>query len=146
MGMYAGAVGQRPVRKLKKRATVPVNYRYDEFANRLLTRCEGAVNLAEVGAHFKKLGRDARLKPNCDVVLDLSFQTHLPTAGQVDEIATMIEDMIELVPLGRCAVIASEDLGYGLARMFQGFTWPLFMGIRVFRNHTEAVRWLQQDA
>ncbi|MCX7063819.1 MAG: hypothetical protein NT024_04470, partial [Proteobacteria bacterium] len=89
---------------------------------------------------------DAQLKPNCDVVLDLAFQTHLPTARQVDDIATMIEEMIELVPLGRCAVIANEDLGYGLGRMFQGFTWPLFTGIRVFRNHTDALGWLQQEA
>ena len=117
---------------------MPVDYRYDEFANRVMTRCEGAVNLAEVTEHFRRLGRDARLKPHCDVLLDLAFLTRLPSPEQVDDIATMIEDMIELVPFGRCAVIAGEDIG----RMFQAFTWPLFTGIRLFHLNAEAIGWL----
>ena len=125
---------------------ISVNYRYDEFANRLTTRCEGAVNLAEVAEHFRKLGRDARLKPHCDVLLDLAFLTRLPTAGQVDDVATMIEDMIELVPFGRCAVIAVEETGLSLGRLFQGFTWPLFTGIRLFRLNADAIGGLDGPA
>ena len=121
---------------------MPVDYRYDELVNRVMTRCEGDVNLAEVVEHFRRLGRDARLRPHCDIVLDLAFMTRLPTAAQVDHIAALIEDMIELVPLGRCAVIAGEDTGYQLGRMFQRFTWPLFTGIRVFRGHAEAITWV----
>jgi hypothetical protein len=125
---------------------MPVNYRYDESANRLMTRCEGDVNLSEVAEHFRKLGRDARLKPHCDVLLDLAFLTRLPSPEQVDDVATMIEDMIELVPFGRCAVIAGEEIGFALGRMFQGFTWPLFTGIRLFRLNAEAIGWLDTTA
>jgi hypothetical protein len=125
---------------------MPVNYRYDESANRLMTRCEGDVNLSEIAEHFRKLGRDARLKPHCDVLLDLAFLTRLPSPEQVDDVATMIEDMIELVPFGRCAVIAGEEIGFALGRMFQGFTWPLFTGIRLFRLNAEAIGWLDTTA
>lgn len=125
---------------------MPVTYRYDEFANRLMTRCEGAVNLAEVAEHFRRLGRDARLKPHCDVLLDLAFLTRLPSTDQVDRVATMIEDMIELVPFGRCAVIAGEETGFALGRLFQGFTWPLFTGIRLFRSNADAIGWLDTPA
>ncbi len=125
---------------------MPVDYRYDEVANRLTTRCEGSVNPVEVAAHFRKLGRDARLKPYCDVLLDLSFLTRLPSPEQVEDVATMIEDMIELVPFGRCAVVAGEDIGFKLGGMFQGFTWPLFTGIRLFRMNADAIGWLDAPA
>jgi len=125
---------------------VTVDYRYDEFTNRVVTRCEGAVNLAEVTAHFRQLGRDGRLKPQCDVLLDLTFMTQLPNAEQFDHMITMLEDLIDLVPFGRCAVIETDGLAYELGRMFQGFTWPLFAGVRVFRNNADANVWLQQDA
>lgn len=121
---------------------MPVTYRYDEFANRLMTRCQGAVTQAEVMEHFRQLGRDSRLRPNCDVLLDLTFQARLPTADQLNEIAAVMEDMHDLVSFGHCAIIAPEDLAYGLGRMFQGFAWPMFTGMRVFRNSVDAVAWL----
>ena len=125
---------------------MPVTYRYDEVANRLTTRCEGAVTQAEVLEHFRQLGRDSRLRPNCDVLLDLTFQTRLPTADQMSEIAAVMEDMQDLVSFGRCAGVAPEDLVYGLGRMFQGFAWPMFTGMRVFRNNVDAVTWLDDGA
>jgi len=124
---------------------MPITYRYDDTANRLVTRCEGAVTYQEVVEHFRQLGRDRRIKPHCDVVLDLSFQARLATAEQLDRIAEIIADMIEITPLGRCAVVAPEDVVYGLGRMFQGFTWPLFTGMKVFRSNTEALAWLDTD-
>ncbi len=121
---------------------MPIIYRYDEHARRLVTHCEGGVRFQEVIEHFRQLGRDPRIKANSDVVLDLSFQTALPTLEQLDDIAAMIEDAAELVPFGRCAVVAAEDRVHDLGRAFQGFTWPLFTGIKVFRHNTDAIVWL----
>lgn len=124
---------------------MPITYRYDDLANRLVTRCEGGVRFPEVVDHFRQLGRDRRIKPGCDVILDLSFQTAMPTSEQLDDIAAIIEDVVEIIPFGRCAVIAPQDLVYGLGRMFQGFTWPLFTGMKVLRNNAEATAWLDED-
>jgi hypothetical protein len=123
---------------------MPITYRHDDLANRLVTRCEGSVRFPEVVEHFRQLGRDPRIKPGCDVILDLSFQTAMPTPEQLDDIAAIIEDVVEMVPFGRCAVIAPEDVVYGLGRMFQGFTWPLFSGIKVLRTNAEAIAWLDE--
>ncbi|HTK96456.1 MAG TPA: STAS/SEC14 domain-containing protein [Pseudomonadales bacterium] len=125
---------------------MPVTYRYDAVTNRLTTRCEGAVTQSEVIEHFRQLGRDSRLRPNCCVLLDVSFQTRLPTADQLNEIAAFMEDMQDLVPFGRCAVVAIEDLSYGVGRMFQGFAWPMFTGMRIFRSNAEALAWLDEAA
>ena len=121
-----------------------VDYRYDELTNRLTTRCEGSVSLADVVEHFRKLGRDSRLKPRCDVVLDLEFLSTLPTVTQIDEVATIIEEMSDLMPFGRLGVIADQRVVYELGRLFQGVAWPLFAGIRVFRSHADAVGWLDR--
>lgn len=110
-----------------------------------MTRCEGAVTKTEVIEHFRQLGRDSRLRPNCDVLLDLTFQMGLPTAEQMNEIAAYMEDMQYLVRFGRCALIAPEDLTYGLGRMFQGFAWPMFTGTRIFRNTVDAIGWLDRE-
>ena len=125
---------------------MPIAYRYDGFANRLSTRSEGVVTLSEISNHFRQLGRDARLRPRCDVMLVLSFPSRLPSAEQVDEVASIIEGMSDLVSFGRCAVVAPEDLAYGLGRMFQGFAWPSFSGVRVFRRESDATAWLDAEA
>jgi hypothetical protein len=125
---------------------MPITYWYDDSSHRLVTRCEGNVRFADVVEHFRQLGQDARITPRSDVVLDLSFQTALPTPEQLDDVATIIEDAVEMTPLGRCAVIALEDSAYDLGQMFQGITWPRFSGIRLFRSNTDAIAWLDGDA
>lgn len=124
---------------------MPVDYRYDEFSNRLVTRCEGPTTYAQVMDHFRDLTRDSRLKLHCDVLLDLTFMIAFPTAQQIDQAATTLEDMRELVPFGRCAVVAPEDVVYGLGRMFQAFVWPVFTGMRVFRTQADAIGWLNEE-
>jgi hypothetical protein len=124
---------------------MPIAYRYDTFANRLLTRCEGVVTPTDVMEHFRQLMRDVRLRPNCDVLLDLSFMANMPSTKQVSEGAMALEEMRELVSLGRCAVVASEDPTYGLGRTFQGFSWPVFTGMRVFRTNADAIGWLDKE-
>lgn len=125
---------------------MPVVYRYDDLANRLLTRCDGAVTHTEVMAHFRQLTHDSRLRPQCDVVLDLSFIETTPTDDQMGEIAATIEDQQDLVSLGRCAVVAPGDEPYRLALHFQSLTWPIFAGVRVFRTHVAALAWLDEPA
>ena len=125
---------------------MPISYRYDATTNRLSTRCEGDVVLEDVLEHFRQLRCDARLKPRCDVMLDLTFQTRMPLPDQVDRVATTIEAGSDLVSFGRCAVVAAQDLAYALGRMFQGFAWPSFTGMRVFRSETEAIAWLDESA
>jgi len=88
----------------------------------------------------------SKYRDHCDVLLDVSFLTSLPSPAQVENVATMIEDMTELVSFGRCAVVAGEETGFQLGRMFQGFTWPLFTGIRLFRMNAEAIGWLDTSA
>jgi hypothetical protein len=125
---------------------MPISYRYDESANRILTRCEGGVVLEDIAEHFRRLGRDSRLRPHCEVLLDLSFPARLPGADEVDEVTTIIEGMADLMQFGRCALVAPEAVEYSLGRMFQEFAWPLFSGMRMFRTESAAIAWLNEES
>lgn len=71
------------MRRFEPNATLmAITYRYDDYANRLITRCEGPITYAEVMEHFRQLTRDSRLKQHCDVLLDLTFLVSMPTAQQ----------------------------------------------------------------
>jgi hypothetical protein len=123
---------------------MPVHYRYDEFNRRLLTRCEGAVRLKDVVSHFRELTTIARLQPGSDVLLDLTFQTNVPSPEKIDSAAAILEEVTELLPLGRCAVIAPHGVPNDIGRRFQAVTWPLFSGMRLFASSGDAIEWLEQ--
>ena len=70
----------------------------------LMTRCEGAVT--QLGGDWSTFASSDATR-GCgrirDVLLDLTFQTRLPTADQMNDIAAVMEDLHELMPFGRCA-------------------------------------------
>jgi hypothetical protein len=124
---------------------MPVHYRYDDAARRLLTRCEGEVTIVEVIAHFRELTGVARFHPGSDVVIDLMFQSNLPPLELIDSAATVLEDVVELIPFGRCAIVAPNDLANEIGRRFQAVAWPIFSGMRLFPNAADAHAWLDAD-
>ena len=124
---------------------MPVHYRYDEPAHRLLTRCEGQVTVTEVIAHFRELTGSTRLHPGSDVVLDLTFQSNLPAPEALSSAAAVLEEIQELIDLGRCAVVAPNEVAAEIGRRFQSLTWPLFTGIRLFPTGVTANAWLDTD-
>jgi hypothetical protein len=124
---------------------MPVYYRYDESKHRLLTRCEGDVRLQDVVGHFRELTTISRLQPGSDVLLDLTFQTNVPTTEKIDIAAAILEEVTELVQFGRCAVIAPHGTPTEIGRRFQAVSWPLFAGMRLFASSGDAIDWLEQS-
>ena len=121
---------------------MPVHYRYDAESRRLLTRCDGEVRLEDVVGHFHELTTISRLQPASDVLLDLTFQTNLPSTEKIGKAAAALEDLKELLQLRRCAMVAPEGVPNEIARRFQAVSWPLFSGIRIFSTNGDAAEWL----
>src|SRR5262245_35679533 len=69
---------------------MPIHYRYDDAARRLLTRCEGQLTLQEVISHFRELSRSTRLHPGSDVVVDVTFQTNVPGPENLASAASVL--------------------------------------------------------
>jgi hypothetical protein len=124
---------------------MPIHYRYDDTAHRVLTRCEGQLTLQEVISHFRELSRSTRLHPGSDVLVDVTFQTNVPQPENLASAASVLEEVTELIPFGRCAIVAPNDIANEIGRRFQAVTWPLFTGIRLFATNADAIAWLDGE-
>ena len=119
-----------------------VTYQLDQAKRRIHTRCVGAVTLDEVLQHFADLVRDPDCPARLDVLLDLSEITSLPTSSQLTAVTTEIARVRPRVQFDGCAIIASRDALFGMARMFEVFAENHFGATRVFRTVDEGTRWL----
>lgn len=120
-----------------------VTYEIDQARRRIHTRCIGAVTFDEVRQHFADLVRDPDCPERLNVLLDLSETTSLPTSGQLSAVTTEIARVSPRVQFGSCAIIASQDALFGMARMFEVFAEKYFGATRVFRTVDEGTRWLE---
>ena len=122
-----------------------VTYQIDQAKRRIHTRCVGAVTLDEVMQHFADLVRDPDCPARLDVLLDLSEMTYLPTSSELTGVTTEVARVRPRVQFDGCAIIASRDALFGMARMFEVFAEDYFGATRVFRTLDEGTSWLELD-
>jgi hypothetical protein len=122
---------------------VPVTYQIDSAARFIHTRCIGAVVLEEVREHFATLSGDPECPDRLDVLLDLSEMTTIPDASELRTVTTDIARIRPQVQFGSCAIIASRDALFGMARMFEVFAEAYFVATRVFRAEVDGLAWLE---
>jgi hypothetical protein len=122
-----------------------VTYRIDQAKRRIHTRCVGAVTLDEVLQHFADLVRDPDCPGRLDVLLDLSETASLPTSYQLTAVTTEVARVRPRVQFDGCAIIATQDALFGMARMFEVFAENYFGATRVFRTMDEGTSWLELE-
>ena len=122
---------------------VPVTYQIDSAARFIHTRCIGAVVLEEVREHFATLSRDPECPARLDVLLDLREMTTIPGTSELRTVTTDIARIRPQVRFGSCAIIASRDVLFGMARMFEVFAEEYFAATRVFRGEVDGLAWLE---
>ena len=121
---------------------MPISYEIDRGRNRIATRCFGDTTLTEVLAHFDELERDQDRPSHLDVYLDLTEQTNLPTAQQIQAAASRIGMAKWMIDFRACAIVVNRDALFGMLRMFEVFAHPHFERLRVFRDASQARAWL----
>jgi hypothetical protein len=122
-----------------------VTYQIDQAKRRIHTRCAGAVTLDEVLQHFADLVGDPDCPARLDVLLDLSETTSLPTSHQLTAVTTEVARVRPRVQFDGCAIIATQDALFGMARMFEVFAESYFVATHVFRTMDEGTRWLELE-
>jgi hypothetical protein len=120
---------------------MPITYRIDQERGRIFTTCTGYVTLPQVMAHFDALQRDPDCPPRLDVLLDLTEATSLPETPQMRAVAERV-GLVQDIVFGACAIVATRDSLFGMARMFEVFARGHFASIRTFRDRKEAEQWL----
>jgi hypothetical protein len=123
-----------------------VTYEINQAQQRVYTRCAGEVRLAEVLEHFEVLSADPDCPDWLDVMLDLSDMKTLPTSAELNRVSTEIARVLPRVRFRYCAIIATWEALFGMARMFEVFSEKYFTATRVFRTVEEGLTWLDSSA
>jgi hypothetical protein len=121
---------------------MPVSYRIDKGLKTIHTKCNGNVTFGEVLDHFHVLEQDPDCPERLDVLLDLTECSAIPESDQLRTVGATIGRIREKVRFDACAIVASSDIMFGMARMFQVFAEDRFRLTRVFRNLDEGRKWL----
>jgi hypothetical protein len=134
-----------PRARLGKKAVMPDYYEIDKQRRLVTSTASGAISMDEIWAHQEKLIKDPEYDPTFAQLLDIAQVTKLELNG--DDVRTIAGSKI-FASSSRLAIVASSNLLYGLARMFQIFReMKGEQGIHVFRDRDEALAWvLRQDS
>jgi len=98
--------------------------------------------LAEVALHFKELRADPRLPKRVNVLLDLTALVSAPERDQLRSVVAEMKEVGASLHWGVLAVAARTDLIYGMSRIFAVFVEDVFSNTGVFRQLSEAERWI----
>jgi hypothetical protein len=121
---------------------MPVTYVIDKPRKFIHTRCLGDTTLEEVIGHFDELVQDPDCPDQLDVLLDLSEMNSVPESDQLWTVSKKIGNTVSRVRFDRCAIVAVEDVIFGMSRVFAAFAENHFEAVQVFRDQKEAQNWL----
>jgi len=124
---------------------MPVLYQIDKRNRVIRTKCVGNVTLEEVIQHFHTLEHDPDCPDRLDVLLDLRETTSIPADWQLRAVSEEIRRIRDRVSFGACAIVASSDVLFGTAKVFEVFAARGFRATRVVRGPSEAEAWLAEQ-
>jgi hypothetical protein len=114
-------------------------YKIDTKRKLVMSTASGVFTLADAFARQEKISKDAEVNPSFSQLLDFSDVTKLDIEPEDERRLAQTKVFLSQ---SRRAFIVSNDLAFGLARMYQVLrSWEGETGIRVFRNLDDALDW-----
>jgi hypothetical protein len=122
---------------------MPMSYTVDASQNLVRATGTGVLTDDDVMAHRQALAADPRFTPQMREVSDIRQVTdfQVTPAG----VRLMVAADVKMVPAGgmhKLAVVAEENVAYGMSRMYQTLDEPNIRSVGVFRNYKDAEEWL----
>jgi hypothetical protein len=118
---------------------MPIQYVIDGI---VLTHAEGLVTFQDLSEHLDAEERDRGL--GLPELFDAREATTNVTAQQVRTLVQRAADTLRRIPLGPTAIVATDDVVFGMARMYAILTEQVGGRVEVFRDVESAYRWLQE--
>ena len=131
---------------------MPANHHIDNKAKLIITTWEGVAIDSDFIEALKKYQKDIQSKP------DYLGYNELVNFNKVLSIKLTVEGLKNIGQLAsrtdqnrvntKLALVASSDLAYGLARMYEAyrsFAQNTNKELRVFKEESEALEWLQSN-
>ena len=106
--------------------------------------CKGNLSYTEIIEAMKRFYKGIVAPPTKKVLWDISSASVSSiTAAQVTKIADLSIENEDVMTGGKTAVVAPEDVDFGLARSFAAQTIGERRDFMVFRTNDEAAEWLE---
>ena len=121
---------------------MPIQYVIDGIHQRVLTHADGLVTFQDLSEHLDAEERDRGL--GLHELFDARGATTNVTADQVRMLVQRAADTVRRIPLGPTAIVATDDVAFGMARMYAILTEQAGARVEVFRDVESANRWLQE--
>jgi hypothetical protein len=121
---------------------MPIQSVIDRIHQRILTHAEGLVTFEDLGQHLDAEERDRGLE--LPELFDARGATTNVTTQQVRTLVYRAAATLRRIPLGPTAIVATDDLVFGMARMYAILTEDTGARVEVFRDVESANRWLQE--
>jgi hypothetical protein len=119
---------------------MPAYFRIEKNKRLVMSTLSGVFTLADGLAHQEKLLKDIDFDPNFSQLLDCTHVTKVELGP--DDVRRLAQRSI-FSPDSRRAILVSNDLVFGFARMFVLFREALGeKGVRIFRDLDEALYWV----
>ena len=123
---------------------MPISIQATAARGWLVTRATGRVTFAEIVAHLDEEER-ARAADEPEL-FDATGATTDVTAEQVRALVRRADVMLRRGGVGPTAIVADDDVFFGMARMYELLAELDGIAVAVFRDVAPAERWLAQCA
>jgi len=117
---------------------------FDEDRTAVTIRASGQASLEGFEAYLKEVLGHPRWLPGTRVLVDFRSLdgSHL-TKEQVRQISDLHVPYSDRIGSGRCAIVVSDPLHFGLARMWEAYSdRRLSLRVRVFDSMDDAREWV----
>lgn len=124
---------------------MPVSYELRDAVLRM--SLEGEYEPEDILRTFLAAMADPSCPKRVDFLLDVTRSTSLAkrAPGEIQTVAEALGPFDTRIG-GRCAVVASDDLQFGLSRMGSAYSGAVGVEVQVFRDPDAALSWLASDA
>jgi hypothetical protein len=121
---------------------MPISYRIDHALNRIVVTLTDPFDITEVEVYNRTLFADPQFKSGYDLLADMRIQRYNLSAmllrGQAER-AGQLKSRFS----GRQALVCHDNrLLYGMARLYEVFSRPFGLDVRVFTTEHMAEGWL----
>lgn len=122
---------------------MPMTYVIDSLQNLVRTSGKGVLTDDDVMAHRNALAGDSQFNSKMREISDIREVTdfQVTPAG----IRIMVASDVKMVAAGgmhQLAIVAQENVAYGMSRMYQTLGEPNIRSVGVFRTYEDAAEWL----
>jgi len=121
---------------------MPISYEIDKASGLLLAKGVGQVTEADIAAFVNALLADPEYVHRKTCLVDFTDASFEVPSERIHELANRHRELLARATPVKIAVVAPEDLCFGLARMYAHYRSLLGVEIVAFRDEVSARAWL----